>query len=67
MPDRFFYRIMVIVGILLIALASMESRQNEYVYTLMKSFWGASGSAGADIYCGEHIPDRILLELYGPS
>ena len=30
--------IAVIVGILLIALASMEFRQNEYVYTLMKSF-----------------------------
>ena len=28
----------VIVGILLTALASMEFRQNEYVYTLMKSF-----------------------------
>ena len=30
--------IAVIVGILLTALASMEFRQNEYVYTLMKSF-----------------------------
>lgn len=28
----------VIVGILLTALASMEYRQNEYIYTLMKSF-----------------------------
>lgn len=30
--------IAVIVGILLTALASMEYRQNEYIYTLMKSF-----------------------------
>lgn len=30
--------ISIIVGILLTALASMEFRQNEYVYTLMKSF-----------------------------
>lgn len=30
--------IAVIIGILLTALASMEFRQNEYVYTLMKSF-----------------------------
>lgn len=38
MQEGFSLGIAVIVGILLTALASMEFRQNEYVYTLMKSF-----------------------------
>lgn len=46
----------VIVGILLTALASMEYRQNEYIYTLMKSF-GISPA----LLIGAFIVENLIL------
>ena len=46
--------IAIIVGILLTALASMEFRQNEYVYTLMKSF-GVQPSMLVLTFIGENL------------
>ncbi len=48
--------IAVIVGILLTALASMEYRQNEYIYTLMKSF-----GIRPILLAGTFIVENILL------
>ncbi len=48
--------IALIVGILLTALASMEYRQNEYIYTLMKSF-----GIRPILLAGTFIVENILL------
>ncbi len=48
--------IVVIVGILLTALAGMEYRQNEYIYTLMKSF-----GIHPMLLVGSFIVENLLL------
>ena len=55
--------IAVIVGILLTALdiQSVEFRQNEYVYTLMKSFGGAPCTADYGVYRGKRVSDWRFL------
>lgn len=76
---RFCLGISVIVGILLTALAGIEYRQNEYIYTLMKSFGIrpmllvaafitenlilVGGSAVAALAVFMHSQDYIVLHL----
>lgn len=50
--------ISVIVGILLTALAGIEYRQNEYIYTLMKSF-----GIHPNLLVGAFIMENILLVI----